>query len=210
MYATGWTAGLARGCKVGVQSLAVEPTKVRAVAVSIPALSVKIHSYRFPELPEWVDERSPGPRAGSNGKPMPVPAERSRTLIRPPNDIIKLADRLYYVLQPPLETMLAAGSLRMPFEPFPYQFQGIGFLYPRVAAILADEMGLGKTMQAITAVRLLLRSGRGPQRAVDLPQTAGVQLAARVHDVGAGRYRCASWRGTRCAGVGSGSRPPRR
>ena len=80
-------------------------------------------------------------------------------MIRPPNDIIKLADRLYYVLQPPLETMLAAGALRMPFEPFPYQFQGIGFLYPRVAAILADEMGLGKTMQAITAVRLLLRLG---------------------------------------------------
>ena len=35
----------------------------------------------------------------------------------------------------------------------------MAFLYPRYAAILADEMGLGKTMQAITAARLLLRSG---------------------------------------------------
>ena len=35
----------------------------------------------------------------------------------------------------------------------------MAFLYPRFAAILADEMGLGKTMQAITAARLLLRSG---------------------------------------------------
>ena len=47
----------------------------------------------------------------------------------------------------------------MPFPPFPFQFDGIAFLYPRHAVILADEMGLGKTMQAITAIRLLLRRG---------------------------------------------------
>jgi SNF2 family DNA or RNA helicase len=47
----------------------------------------------------------------------------------------------------------------MPFEPFPYQYEGIAFLYPRYMAVLADEMGLGKTMQAITTVRLLLRCG---------------------------------------------------
>jgi len=49
--------------------------------------------------------------------------------------------------------------MRFPFEPFPYQFGGVAFLYPRYAAILADEMGLGKTMQAITAIRMLVRSG---------------------------------------------------
>lgn len=159
VYSTGWTAGLARGCRVGVESWAVEPAKMRAVSVSIPAPAVRVNSYRFPELPEWVDELSPRTKPSAGGKQAAIPPQRPRTLIRPPGDIIKLADRLYYVLQPPLETMLAAGSLRMPFEPFPYQFQGIGFLYPRVAAILADEMGLGKTMQAITAVRLLLRLG---------------------------------------------------
>ena len=58
-----------------------------------------------------------------------------------------------------METLLAAGSLEFPFVPFPYQFQGVAFLYPRVAALLADEMGLGKTMQAITALRLLLHAG---------------------------------------------------
>ena len=62
-------------------------------------------------------------------------------------------------MQPPLESLLAEGSLSFPFRPFPFQFEGIAFLYPRQAAILADEMGLGKTMQAITAVRLLLRRG---------------------------------------------------
>ena len=82
-----------------------------------------------------------------------------RTRFQPPRDIIKLRDRLYYLLQPPLETLVAAGQLRFPFQPFPYQYQGVAFLYPRYAAILADEMGLGKTMQAITSARLLLRSG---------------------------------------------------
>jgi SNF2 family DNA or RNA helicase len=79
--------------------------------------------------------------------------------VRPPREAIKLEDRLYYVLQPPLESLLRSDALHVPFEPFPYQYQGVAFLYPRYAAVLADEMGLGKTMQAITAVRMLLRSG---------------------------------------------------
>ena len=73
---------------------------------------------------------------------------------------MKLEDRLYYVLQPPLETLIADSSLDFPFVPFPYQFEGVAFLYPRIAAVLADEMGLGKTMQAITAIRLLLHAGQ--------------------------------------------------
>jgi SNF2 family DNA or RNA helicase len=67
-----------------------------------------------------------------------------------------MKDRLYYLLQPPLESLLQSASLRFPFKPFGYQMQGIAFLYPRFAAILADEMGLGKTMQAISTIRLLL------------------------------------------------------
>jgi len=79
--------------------------------------------------------------------------------IRPPGDVIKLSERLQYVLQPPVELLLADRSLALPAEPFAFQFEGIAFLYPRQSAILADEMGLGKTMQAITAIRLLLRRG---------------------------------------------------
>lgn len=79
-----------------------------------------------------------------------------KTRIRPPADLIKLEDRLYFLLQPPLESLLASSKLEFPFEPFPYQFEGVAFLFPREMAILADEMGLGKTMQAITTIRMLL------------------------------------------------------
>jgi SNF2 family DNA or RNA helicase len=78
------------------------------------------------------------------------------TRIRPPRDVVKLEDRLRLLLQPPLESLLAARSLDFAYRPFGYQLDGIAFLYPRHEAVLADEMGLGKTMQAITAIRLLV------------------------------------------------------
>ncbi len=65
---------------------------------------------------------------------------------------------MFYLLQPPLEHWLATSRLKMPHAPFPFQYEGIAFLYPRHSAVLADEMGLGKTMQAATAIRLLLHS----------------------------------------------------
>lgn len=86
-------------------------------------------------------------------------ATNNQTRIKLPNDVVKIEDRLGYLLQPPIETWLGRHLLETPFEPFKYQKQGVAFLYGARIAILADEMGLGKTMQAITAIRLLFRSG---------------------------------------------------
>lgn len=86
--------------------------------------------------------------------------KKKPTRLAPPADALSLEDRLFYVLQPPLESWLAGQELIMPFEPFPYQYQGIAWMFAQKSALLADEMGLGKTMQTITAVRLLLRSGQ--------------------------------------------------
>lgn len=86
-------------------------------------------------------------------------APKDPTRIRVPSDVVKMEDRLGYILQPPIETWLGRRLLETPFEPFAYQKQGIAFLYGARCAILADEMGLGKTMQAITTIRLLFRSG---------------------------------------------------
>jgi len=84
---------------------------------------------------------------------------RKSTRIQPPRDIVKFSDKLFYMLQPPLESILHNKVFDLPFEPFDFQYAGIAFLFARHHAVLADEMGLGKTMQAITTIRLLLRAG---------------------------------------------------
>jgi len=89
-----------------------------------------------------------------------VQKPRKVTRIKPPTDALSLQDRLFYLLQPPLESWLADQELIMPFEPFGYQYEGIAWLFASHSALLADEMGLGKTMQTITAIRLLLRCGQ--------------------------------------------------
>jgi SNF2 family DNA or RNA helicase len=134
---------------------------VRVVSVPIarPVARVRVQSFAFVDttplrLVEQSEKTSAPVREGTNDAPI------SHTRIKPPADVIKLVDRLKYVLQPSLESLLAEGSLSFPFRPFPFQFEGVAFLYPRQAAVLADEMGLGKTMQAITAIRLLLRRGQ--------------------------------------------------
>ena len=103
---------------------------------------------------------APPKRLGENGESSDTAELKKRTRIRPPADALSLQDRLFYLLQPPLESWLAGQELIMPFEPFAYQYEGIAWLFASHAALLADEMGLGKTMQTITGIRLLLRSGQ--------------------------------------------------
>jgi SNF2 family DNA or RNA helicase len=143
------------------------------LSVPVTRLSVKTQSFVFPApVAPSGDLRS---TAWHGQETMPLPAgllqqyraaspesraaTSSTTRLKPPGDVVKLSDRLLYVLQPSLETLLADSSLEFPFVPFRYQFEGVAFLFPRIAAVLADEMGLGKTMQAITAIRMLVRSG---------------------------------------------------
>lgn len=105
------------------------------------------------------DASKKSPQPTKSGVPEFFEAPENPTRIRVPNDVVKMEDRLGYLLQPPLETWLGRRLLEMPFEPFGYQKQGVAFLYGSQFAVLADEMGLGKTMQAITTIRLLFRSG---------------------------------------------------
>ena len=121
----------------------------------------------FPEgiefLPPKPEKSSPPENLKQIKPPQPRRNDdkpRKSTRIKPPADALSLEDRLFYLLQPPLESWLQGQELIMPFEPFPYQFEGIAWLFSQNAALLADEMGLGKTMQMITAIRLLLRSGQ--------------------------------------------------
>ncbi|MFM7206365.1 MAG: DEAD/DEAH box helicase [Planctomycetaceae bacterium] len=93
-----------------------------------------------------------------------------RTRIAAPRDVVKLSEKFFYLLQPDLETMLQAGRLEFPKQPFPFQLEGMAFLVPRHSAVLADEMGLGKSMQAISSIRLLVRGGEARRVLVVCPK----------------------------------------
>jgi SNF2 family DNA or RNA helicase len=124
---------------------------------------VKTVGLTFPEGMTFLPpkEEKDETRKVAPPKPPVEGADRPRpTRIKPPSDALSLEDRLFYVLQPPLESWLKGQELVMPFEPFQYQYEGIAWLFSQKSALLADEMGLGKTMQTITAIRLLLRAGQ--------------------------------------------------
>ena len=168
-FITGWNRALRRPTTLEVVAFRLGESAPRVISVPIGRQKVRTRSFTFME-PAGLgpDSGTAGAGtaatrpAGGNAPPAPRPDARrptGSTRIKPPSDVIKLEDRLHYVLQPSLESLLAERSLEFPCRPFGYQLEGIAFLYPRHAAILADEMGLGKTMQAITAIRLLIRSG---------------------------------------------------
>lgn len=161
--ATGWNTALRRLPRVEVRTIALRHALPRAVRLQFPPLQIKVRDFSFRDLALGPSGPAlPASRLGARDPQRDASAaagRKSLTHIRPPSDIIKVDDRLYYLLQPPLEQLLGGSALEMPFRPFPYQLAGVSFLFPRHAAILADEMGLGKTMQAITAIRLLLHAG---------------------------------------------------
>ena len=150
-----------RTLQVPVQA---SPVEVR----DVPLLrqSVEIYSHQF------VGGLSVPPKIHNREAQTPSPAAvpRKRTRIQPPHDVVKLSERLFYLLQPDLETLLAGCHLSFPHEPFPFQFDGMAFLMPRFGGILADEMGLGKSMQAISSLRLLVHSGQARSVLVICPK----------------------------------------
>ncbi|QGJ68983.1 ATP-dependent helicase HepA [Planctomycetales bacterium 10988] len=168
LFATGMTSALERDPKFDLVSIPVQQERPRAVKLPLGHPKFKTFSLAFipdegksaPPEEEASDEKEAENAEVQEEEELKEEYERPEqyTRIKPPQDIVKLEDRLYYVLQPPLETWARDLKVEFPFKPFPYQFAGIAFLYARYAALLADEMGLGKTMQTISTIRLLLRS----------------------------------------------------
>jgi SNF2 family DNA or RNA helicase len=122
-------------------------------------MEIDTQGWRFPT----PGEPAPGlrvyqPKPEEAKRPAP-PADKQRTRLQPPSDMVLFKDRLLYLLQPALEDIFAGKQVQLPFQPYPYQVKGIAFLMPRHAALLADEMGLGKTAQVLVALRLLFHGG---------------------------------------------------
>ena len=128
-------------------------------------MTVQTEGWKFPAPPPELD-RPPRPLAEKVEPKIAEPAlpdreraDKKRIRTRPTSDMVLVKDRLLFLLQPPLDGLFDGKQLQVPFEPFPYQLEGIAFLMPRTSALLADEMGLGKTAQAILAMRLMFHQG---------------------------------------------------
>ncbi len=173
IFASGMNGALLRVPKVRCVSLPVLVPEISSMQWRPHWPRVKTTSLTFPAgieflPPKRTEAESPtgeltvvGPaKAAQPSGGEETPPKKPATRIKPPVEAISIEDRLFYLLQPPLETWLKGQELIMPFEPFPYQYEGIAWLFSQKAALLADEMGLGKTMQTITAIRLLLRAGQ--------------------------------------------------
>jgi len=129
---------------------------------SVPAAQVPRRPRPAPEAvsaetPAAAEPATQATQASQQAPPPAAPPKSAR--IVPPRDVVKLSERFFFLLQPDLETQLHTSQLDFPRTPFPFQLDGMAFLMPRHGAVLADEMGLGKSMQAISSLRLLLRSG---------------------------------------------------
>jgi SNF2 family DNA or RNA helicase len=141
-------------------------------------LTVTTEGWKFPAPPVELappPRRADDPPAGRHGVKLPTLPDgdeppRPRVRPRPTADTVLFKDRLLCLLQPPLDGLFDGRQLQVPFEPFPYQLEGIAFLMPRHGALLADEMGLGKTAQAILSMRLLFHQGLVRQALVVCPK----------------------------------------
>jgi SNF2 family DNA or RNA helicase len=126
-------------------------------------LSVTTEGWKFPAPP--ADHVPPSATAPARPHAVMMPTfhaggtPKPRIRAKPTADTILFKDRLLCLLQPPLDGLFDGRQLQVPFEPYPYQLEGIAFLVPRHGALLADEMGLGKTAQAILSMRLLFHQG---------------------------------------------------
>ena len=137
---------------VSFQSEILPVPTFRRMRPTLPVARVTTLSFGSPPVLRPVASRETEKTHAPSRRIQPV----SR---RKPPDGMPLRDRLQSLLQPPLDVLIGDNRLFLPFDPFPYQYEGIGYLSGSWGAILADEMGLGKTMQSVMAIRLLLRAG---------------------------------------------------
>ncbi len=152
-----------------------EPIQIENFSVPLPLPRVAVRSYAFKATAAPPPARQ-RPAVASiacrqeEGSGPAAEAARPRARIKPPGDVVKLSERIFYLLQPDLETILETSELVFPHDPYPFQYEGMAFLAPRHSAVLADEMGLGKSMQAISTIRLLVHSGEARRVLVVCPK----------------------------------------
>ena len=124
---TGWNRALERAPAIETTTFPIGVAAPRAIQVPIRRPSIRVRSFQFPEPTETPTPGLTGQGTASRqilslrGGPT-----QNITRIRPPADVIKLEDRLSYLLQPPLEALLtdrAGHAIRA--LPLPVRWGGV-------------------------------------------------------------------------------------
>ena len=146
------------------------PEEIRTCNVAIGSFCVAVHHFNFGQARREPRSLLFEPVTRKSKRVSGI--ARVKAAAEPPSlKHASLEERLRWILTPPIHEILSDPQLALPERPFPFQIQGIKWLYDRENALLADEMGLGKTMQAIIAARLLWREERINQILVICPKT---------------------------------------
>ena len=111
------------------------------------------------------------PPTPQNARPPSAESRRWRPHRRPLGNVLALL--LPVLLPPPLgRTGTVFEDISLPHSLYKFQQAGIEFLRDtKPGALLADDMGLGKTVQAIVALRLLIRHGFARRALVVAPNS---------------------------------------
>ncbi len=135
-----------------------------------------------PELPEFASVRfrrpiSPRPTLG--GVKRPPGAARSQAPRS--RGMATLLRSLEPILMAPVRVG-APDELELPHRPYAFQGDGVEFLRSHDAALLADDMGLGKTVQAILALRALIRHGQALRALIVSPKSVQTSWMRHLRD----------------------------
>ena len=127
-----WQAAALTSTQLLVASMPLTGAAVGAVSLPIIPQRLKVVSYQFAQLGSWRTAAAAPANAETSQADVAVPPEtddrRPRcTRIKPPGDIIKLEDRLFYVLQPSLETLIgdACAVVSLPSVSLPVRRRGV-------------------------------------------------------------------------------------
>ena len=111
------------------------PEPVELLSVPLEPLKISTTGWVLPEGQAFLKDCppsswKPGPNTPTDERQSQLAAleanlqergsgpSRGRTRVHPPRDVVKLEDRLRYLLEPPLESMLAGANLRFPHPRF--------------------------------------------------------------------------------------------
>lgn len=127
-------------------------TSVRSLVVPCQIEIPRVHGKILRSSPDMDNDDD-----GLEPLGLPFTLRSSRTLTNEDEEPY-LTDELYALLLPPTSDLVGI-TFSWPAELYPFQIEGVKFLIQRRHALLADDMGLGKTIQAIAAIRILLKAG---------------------------------------------------